>query len=273
MTIRILIIALAWLTPVLGWAAPPTLTLTVGGRTLRFTAAALLGRPDARDIAIPLDASYGHPERYRAVKLLDLLAGMPADPADTFEMRATGGFVSQVPAALVRRGAQGGSVAWLAVEDPAHPWPHLDGKDQSAGPFYLVWEHPERSGVSPEQWPYALASIVSVASPVQRWPQLALPASVSAGDPARRGLAVFVTQCLPCHKLRGAGAGEVGPDLGQPMPAVAYFTDAGLRALLRDPKQVRTWPQQQMPGADRTSLPDADIDAVLAYLHAAAGRG
>jgi mono/diheme cytochrome c family protein len=79
-----------------------------------------------------------------------------------------------------------------------------------------------------------------------------------------------MTQCLPCHKLRGAGEAAIGPDLGQPMPATEYLTDRGLRALMRNPQQVRTWPQQQMPAFDAAALTYADIDAVLAYLHAVA---
>ncbi len=30
-----------------------------------------------------------------------------------------------------------GARAWLAIEDPAHPWPPLSAGKHSAGPFYL----------------------------------------------------------------------------------------------------------------------------------------
>ena len=36
---------------------------------------------------------------------------------------------------------------------------------------------------------------------------------LSATDPVRAGQALFVTQCLPCHKFNGAGDGTLGPDL------------------------------------------------------------
>jgi hypothetical protein len=58
----------------------------------------------------------------------------------------------------------------------------------------------------------------------------------------------------------------MGPDLGRPMNATAYLTDQGLRALVRDPKSVRTWPLQQMPGFGADTLPEADLDALVAYL-------
>lgn len=72
--------------------------------------------------------------------------------------------------------------------------------------------------------------------------------------------------------MKGAGEGEIGPDLGQPMNVTTYMTPAGLRALIRDPKGVRTWPQQQMTGFDEKSLPDAAIDALIAFLTHMAAR-
>jgi mono/diheme cytochrome c family protein len=253
----------------------PSLTLTLGGATRRFTASELLARPDAAEVAIPDDVSYQRAAVYRAVPLLALLSGLPPDDrSDTLEALATDGFAAQIPLSLVRKGAQGGAVAWVAVEPPGHPWPDLPGKTAGAGPFYLVWEHPERSGVTTEQWPYQLASLAAVESPAHRWPQLAVAdPSLPPEAPARRGEQVFAANCLPCHRLDGGGAGEVGPDLGRPMNATDYLTEQGLRALVRDPKSVRTWPLQQMPGFAADALPDADLDALVTYLrHMATAR-
>jgi mono/diheme cytochrome c family protein len=247
-------------------ADPRTLLVEIGGQRRQFSVPELLANPATRRIEIPRDVSYGRPMQYQAVPVLDLLQGLPVETIHTLEARATDGFASQLPWELIAHGATGGAIAWIAIEDPAHPWPHLKGKPYSAGPFYLVWEHPERSGIASEQWPYALASLNGNADPLQRWPQLSLDASVPADDPARRGQAVYTVQCLPCHRLRGAGAGDQGPDLGQPMPVTAYFTALGLRALMRDPASVRTWPHMQMSGFDAANLSDADIDAVVAYL-------
>jgi mono/diheme cytochrome c family protein len=246
-------------------AETPTLTLTLGGEPQRFTAAQLLARPDAATLEVPDDAAYHRPMTYRAVPLLALL-GEHLDAYDTLEARATDGFVAQVPLSLVKKGANGGSVAWIAVEDPSAPWPSLPEKDVSAGPFYMVWVHPERSNIGGEQWPYQLAGLTAVESPAHRWPQMAVAADLPEDAPARRGEAVFVEQCLPCHRMKDAGAADVGPDLGQPMSPTRYFTPEGLRRLIRDPKSVRTWPQQAMPGFDAAKLSDADLDALIAYL-------
>jgi mono/diheme cytochrome c family protein len=58
----------------------------------------------------------------------------------------------------------------------------------------------------------------------------------------------------------------MGPDLGWPMNATEYLTDQGLRALVRHPKSVRTWPLPQMPGFGADTLPEANLDALIAYL-------
>ena len=247
-------------------AAAPTLTLTAGGATSRFTAADLLARPDAATLAIAGDPAYAQPMTYRAVPLRALLASLHPDSADTLEFRATDGFVAQLPRALI----DGAATPWIAVEDPAHPWPNLPGKTVSAGPFYLIWQNPERAHVSQEQWPYQMASLSAVASPAQRWPALAVDTHASAQ--ARRGQAVFAANCLSCHKLAGAGEGAIGPDLMRPMPATSYFTDAGLRAMIRNPAAVRTWPEQHMPAFNADTISDADVNAVIAYLHSIAAR-
>lgn len=247
-------------------AAADTLTLSFGDKDRKFTTDALLARRDAATITIPDDVSYGRTMTYRAVPLLDLLGPEADTPFDTIEARATDGFVSQIPFDLVRKGVSGDSVAWIAIDDPKDPWPNVPGKDISAGPFYLVWEHPQRSGVTSEQWPFALSALKGVESPEQRWPQMAVAASVPADAPARRGQTVFIKQCLPCHRMKGAGEGDMGPDLGQPMNPTQYMTEKGLRALIRNPKAVRTWPEQQMTGFDETMLSDADLDDPIAYL-------
>lgn len=246
--------------------AAETLTLSFGGDERRLSAAELLARPDAASIDIPDDVSYRRAMRYRAVPLLALIPQNKPASFDTIEARAGDGFVSQIPLELVEKGAKGGSIAWVAVEDPGQPWPPLPGKDVSAGPFYIVWQHPERSHIGTEQWPYQTVAISGVESPAHRWPQMRVADDVPADAPARHGQAVFTTQCMPCHRMKGAGAADVGPDLGQPMNPTQYLTPQGLRALIRNPKAVRTWPQQQMPGFDEKALSNADLDAVIAYL-------
>ena len=66
--------------------------------------------------------------------------------------------------------------------------------------------------------------------------------------------------------MKGAGLATIGPDLGKPMNVTDYFTEKGLRALIRDPASVRTWPKQEMAGLDQETLPDTQLDALIDYL-------
>ncbi|AHB48999.1 cytochrome C [Hyphomicrobium nitrativorans NL23] len=263
---RLLVMVLAWMLAAPAAASERTLTLTFGDSVRRFTAGALLARPDAASLTVPNDLSYRREMTYRAVPLLELIGAATLEGVATLEPRASDGFVAQIPAEDVRRAAGGGSIAWVAVEDPAAPWPPLPGKDRSGGSFYLVWQHPERSNIGSEQWPYALVAIAGVADPARRWPQLAVDPALPATAAERLGQASFIRNCLPCHRLNGAGEGDVGPDLGRPMKVMEYMTPAGLRALVRDPKSVRTWPGQQMPGFGAEQIPAAELDALVAFL-------
>jgi mono/diheme cytochrome c family protein len=248
------------------------LSLDLGDTKRTVTAAELLARPDAAEVDVPNDPSFKTPMRYRAVPLLPLLTSVPRGRIDTVEARATDNFVAQVPLSLVDSENHGGATAWIAIEPQDRPWPKLPGKNSGAGPFYLIWTHPERSGVKTEQWVFNLAGLTAAESPAHRWPQLAPDASLPSTSPVRQGERVFEANCLPCHRLNGGGAGDAGPDLGKPMNAVTYFTAPGLRALIRDPKSVRTWPMQQMPGFNAETIPDQDLNALILYLHHIADR-
>jgi hypothetical protein len=114
-------------------SAQPTLTVTAGAITNRFTAAELLSRPDLASIQIPSGVDYDVQLTVQALPLLDLLKALSLEGFDRLEATATDGFVAQIPLALIEAGKGGESVAWVAVEDPAHPWPKMRGKAASAG--------------------------------------------------------------------------------------------------------------------------------------------
>lgn len=247
-------------------AAELKIDLGHGAQTL--DSARLAGRKDARTIDVPQDVAYRRSMRYRAVPLKALLA--EAKAGDHLQFVASDGFAAELPAALVLDGH--GAEAWLAVEDPGQPWPALPGKTQSAGPFYVVWTHPEAGGINPEQWPYQLAAIRKLDEVAARFPAMAPSASLPAGSPERRGFEVFQRICLACHTLNGQGDAKLGPDLNIPYSPTEYLRADLLRAYVRDPQSLRRWPQAKMPGFDAKVLSDADLDALLAYLRHMAGR-
>ena len=99
--------------------AQSALTVTAGAVTNHFTVAELLSRSDLASIQIPPGVDYDVQLTVQAVPLLDLLAAFPLERFDRLEATATDGFVAQIPLALIEAGKSGGSVAWVAVEDPS----------------------------------------------------------------------------------------------------------------------------------------------------------
>lgn len=250
--------------------------LTVGDRqsSRTYTAQELRTHPSARDITIERDLVYKQPMSYRAVPTAALLKGLKVGNDDYVQARATDNFSVAIPARLMRLGASSDIEAFVAVEDAAKPWPAIPAKahNSSAGPFTIVWRAPAGAAISSEYWAYKLAALTVTDSPTQRWPGLAVEARVPAADPVRRGLDRFVAVCMACHRFNGEGEGTQGPDLGRPMNPVEYFQPAALKKYIRDPAALRAWPEQKMPGFAADSLPDSDIDAIVAWLAYKAGR-
>lgn len=258
--------------PGLAQAGEPAITVKVANDTHRFTRGELLLRPDVATIAVAHDVTYRVPMTYRAVPVASLLAGMTLPPDSVIEAVTLDGFVAQLPPDLVLNSDESNAVAWLAIEPADHPWPAIPGKNASAGPFYIVWTGAAVATIRSEQWPYQMAKLVSQPAPAKRWPALAVNSALPPTDPVRAGQALFVVQCLPCHKLNGAGASNVGPDLNLPQNPTEYFTPQGLHDVIRDPRAVRTWPALTMPPFPPNTLSDREIGLVVAYLKHMAGR-
>ena len=167
------------------------------------------------------------------------------------ETVALDGFAAQLPLDLVTNTDPAKAVAWLAIEPADAPWPALPGKTASAGPFYILWVGAAARTIRSEQWSYQVIKLESHPSPATRWPALGVDPALLATHAVRAGQALFVTQCLPCHTLNGAGSSAVGPDMNKPMSPTEYLTRAGLHALIRDPRSVRSWPGSSCPVSRR----------------------
>lgn len=252
-------------------AADPTLTIVVDNTIQSFDRDQFLARPDAADISIPRDVAYGAPMTYRAVPLATLL-NVPTSADRVLEVEAEDGFVAQLPLELVNNRDPQQAVAYVAIETADKPWPSVPAKERSAGPFYIVWLGDRATSVPALEWPYQVFRLTVQDAPTKRWPALAVDAKLPALDPARAGQNLFARICFTCHSLNRAGLAAVGPDLNLPMNPTEYLTDAGLRALIRDPRAVRTWPEQRMPGFTEEQLSDQEVGVIVDYLKHMAGR-
>jgi len=244
------------------------LNLELGATTRTWQTEELLKHPQVQTLHITDDVSYKRDMSYQAVPLAALLTGIKPD--DHLQAVALDGFAAELTAAplLNTQGAR----AWLAIEDPAKPWPALSEGKPGAGPFYLVWTDPQAGNISPEQWPFQVASIKRLASVAARFPALLPDPALKANDPVNQGFAFFQKNCLACHRLNGAGDAQFGPDLNIPYSPIEYFGAEFLKRYIRDPQSLRQWPQAKMPGFAAQVLPDADLDMLVGYLKHMAGR-
>ncbi|HTV84172.1 MAG TPA: cytochrome c [Dyella sp.] len=240
-----------------------SLNIDTGHGVRTWTTEALLARPDLQTVTVPVDVAFRQTMHFRAVPLRALLPGL--EHGDRLQFVAHDGFSVDIAADTILN--KKGATAWLAIEDPAHPWPALPGNKGDAGPFYVVWLRPAVAGVSIEQWPYQLARIQRTKDIAERFAHIAPDASVPAQSPIRRGYAVFQRTCFTCHTLNGEGDAQMGPDLNIPYNPTEYLRQDLLRAFIRNPQSLHHWPQARMHGfPTQESLSDADLDALLAYL-------
>ena len=256
--------ALACLLALSAAAQSPTFTVSGRDQSRTFTQKALLANPAIRSVTVA-DPVYRRTMTYRAIPLAELLKGTGIGPDDYAQARAVDHFSVAIPGRLAASSDPAQVEAFLAIEDPAAPWPPLPGKQDkaSAGPFYIVWRRAPSVQISPEYWAYRLATVAVTDSPLKRWPGLAVGPDVPAGDRIRSGLDRFVELCMSCHRFNGDGEGDQGPDLGRPMNVTEYFQTPALKKLIRDPASVRQWPEQKMQGVDQSVLSDSDLDAMI----------
>lgn len=257
-TIRLLLAAILLIGATAHAANEPVLQLQLANQKQKLARSNLLRHPATRTITIPDDPVYKRSMTYMAVPLSAILRDIRG--FDTLQFKATDGFAADIPVNLLLSAAE----PWLAIEPANKPWPEIKPGGPSAGAFYLVWLTPEKSGITPEQWPFQLAAISDVEPLHKRYPQIVPDAATDSA--AYRGMQVFAAQCAACHRINGGGDGAIGPDLNQPFNPTEYFHEDFLRRLIRDPASVRSWSQSTMPGFPESVLDNTQLDDLLAYL-------
>ncbi|MGE0491903.1 MAG: cytochrome c [Vulcanimicrobiota bacterium] len=255
-------------------AEDPTLTLQVDQQTTTFTRSQLLVRPDVETITVEDVA--GYPEQtmvHLAIPMHKLLDGFDIAPDQTLAYDTLDGFSSSLKAEAVLNSDPSKALAYLAIEPPDKPWPNFGHGRYGAGPYYLVWLHPERSGIGREEWPFKLKAFTVRESVDKQFPGLLPNQDLPQDSPEWMGYRSFVKNCFPCHTLNGQGTAKMGPDLNDPYNPTEYFQPEMLRKLIRDPQSLRRWPQSKMSGFDEKILPEAELDQLLAYLAYMASSG
>ncbi|MGO4327168.1 MULTISPECIES: c-type cytochrome [unclassified Cupriavidus] len=249
-----------------------TLTISAGTQQRNWTRDGLLNDRRLTDVTVD-DDNLKRRLTFKAIPLAVLLRGMPVTPDASATTAAGDGYISHLPMRLLLADSADEPRAWLAVENPAAPWPTLKGQD--IGPFRLIWTVPSghaASVVNESLWTYNIVRIDITASPAERFAAIRPAAGLPADGPVMRGFATFQRVCFSCHSLNRVGDAQLGPDLNVPYSPVEYLGDDKLTKLIRDPQALRWWPNARMSAIDRKTLSDADLKDLLAYLHHMAGH-
>ena len=215
---------------------------------------------------------------FTVIKLCNILKLFHVSNQDTLELIAVDQFSALVPAKLVMNCRSTSSIAYLAIETKQQPWPRLsynnpdlhNPESGSAGPFQIIWLHPEKSYVSNEYWAWKVVSI-HIHSVLDK--RLYLQAPATKNRHIQNGYKAYASRCLGCHTLNNVGKGKIGPDLNKPVSAVTRFHDDYLlKKFIRDPQSVRQRKNDRMSGTSEMFLSQRDMDDLVLYLHYMAER-
>lgn len=247
--------------------ADPALLLQGTASPVLHMQQVLLRHVQLRTVHIDTDPAYHNgPMTYQAIPLAPLLQSVGIRETDSVQITSQDGFVSQFSGKELLQSTNTAQ-AFLAIESPDRPWPALaTSSSATAGPFYLIWQHPKTTRIEQEKWPYQITRIEVKAPLSQRFPHILPDPILADTDPIRQGMQIFIQTCFACHTLNREGESHLGPDLNVPLSVTEYWTEPMLRRFIRDPQSVRSWSQGKMPPLDEKTLTPAQLDQLLAYL-------
>ncbi len=151
----------------------------------------------------------------------------------------------------------------LAIE-PDKRWPIIDNHTQTtAGPYEIIWLHPERSYISDEYWAWSVVSI-KISNKMDYKEVMAPPETKNKA--IINGYGFYISHCEGCHTLNHVGKSHIGPDLNCPKNPWEYYTDEKiLKQFIRDPKSVRNLANSRMSGSSKQFLSDNDLNDLLQF--------
>jgi mono/diheme cytochrome c family protein len=180
------------------------------------------------------------------------------------EIKATDGFASVFP--LSRLIENKNAKAYIAIEEKANAWPKITKKNQSAGPFYLIWIKGAGADIQPEEWPYQIASMHAFDDMKLRYPKIFPHKEFPTAHAINKGLEIFVKNCMVCHTMNLEGAAQMGPDMNMPFNPTEYLKEDYFKILVRDPQKLRHWKKSQMSSFSNEVLSDEDLGNLIRYL-------
>jgi mono/diheme cytochrome c family protein len=250
-------------------AAEPTLTIKSGTQTVTYTRSQLLQRTDLQTITTLEDPAYRNQKMtYQAVPVTSLFKAIVIPANATIQFQTLDEFSAPIAKDKLLANSPEQASAYIAIESADKKWPAIKPgvDDRTPGPFYLIWKNPKKSNISTEEWPFQLAGFSIEDAFAVRFPHVAPNADMAETSAVMRGFKVFKSNCFTCHTVNREGQGKIGPDLNVPHNPTEYLSTAHLKIFIRNPQNLRYFPQDKMGGFPVGTISDQELDDVLAYL-------
>jgi hypothetical protein len=200
--------------------------------------------------------------RYKSILMKSLLKEWHVKKEQIIELIAKDHFSVFVPAYLLFQTDKQNSIAYLAIE-PKEGWPILkNGTDTSAGPYQIIWTHPQYSHISDEYWAWSITHIAIH----QNYPVGAIISRPKTKELSiQQGYDVFISHCASCHNINHIGKASIGPDLGiEHSPLKSYPTRGLLKAFIREPTKFRPG---RMSGSSLAGMNEKELDHLIDYFY------
>jgi len=257
------------------WAADaPILTIQTPSQTVTFTHQQLLAKAEELPQQIFHDPAYKkESSTYTVVAIHKLFEGLTVLPEQVVQFKCLDGFSGPINQQRLLNTDPNQAIAYLAIEPLNKKWPPLKaGKSATAGPFYLVWKNASLSQVGPEEWPYQLAGFEVKKSLRETFPDIFPSNSVAEDHSIQNGFKVFTKNCFACHTLNRNGEAKMGPDLNVPNNPTEYLKVDYIKTLIRNPQDLRYWPNSSMPSFSERIISNDDLSDLLNYLKHMSGN-
>lgn len=226
-------------------------------------------------VLLPKDPSRkGQPTRYLALATAELFSMSDFKKSEnrTVEVLARDGMSVSLDLERLTNKDPKKSIAYLAVEPVGKPW-HDFKPGQKTGPYFLFWLNPKLSNVGVEEWPFQVTTFRVQKSLEETYPLIVPNSRSGREDSVQKGFRSFVKNCFVCHTFNKQGASRLGPDLNYPYSPVDYFKDDYFHKYIRNPRQLRDWPESRMPAFGPEKLSKRELQQLLEYFkHMAQNR-
>ncbi len=246
------------------WADNDSLQIIAHDKTSIFSKSDLLSHPDLEQISIDNDRAYPNKiMHHQAIPLCKLLAPFHVEKQNWVELISNDNFHVYVPASKIIDCSKTASIAMLAIE-PTSKWPDLENHPgKTAGPYELVWLHPERSSIPNEYWAWSLVTI-KISQKLDD--KNVLPAPKTTNPALINGYNTYISQCETCHRMNHIGKSNMGADLNCPKNPLDYYPNTALlKKFIRDPQSVNPLAKRRMASVGVKSLSEEDLDDLIQF--------